>query len=279
MSDIAIAQRRFSGRGRLVFVLIAVLIAIEGLRHWLSPETEGQLIVTFAFVPASFARLFDPAGVMKAAGAMVSSGVATPDDVASLLAPGHLRWWTPVTYAFLHGSWTHVLVNSVWLAAFGSAVARRFGAPRFLLFFAVTAIGGVVAHCLVHFRDLAPLVGASAAISGAMAAAVRFAFAPGAPLGPSASRGGLDAYLGPALPLAQVFRDRRAVTFLVAWFAANLLFGLVTPIDLADTTIAWEAHIGGFLTGLFLFPLFDPIRPAPVPPMDVAPDAATPVAD
>ena len=37
-----------------------------------------------------------------------------------VLADGEGRPWTSLTYAFLHGSWAHVLVNSVWLAAFGT---------------------------------------------------------------------------------------------------------------------------------------------------------------
>jgi membrane associated rhomboid family serine protease len=269
MTEISAAQRQFAGRGRLVFVLIAVLVGIEALRHALPPEAAAQMVLTFAFVPADFARLFDPAGVMRAAGVVVSSGAATSDELAQILGSGSFRWWTPVTYAFLHGSWTHVFVNCLWLAAFGSAVARRFGTVRFLLFFAVTAVGGVAAHCLTHFYDFAPLVGASAAISGAMAGAVRFAFAPGAPLGPTASSGLLEAYQGPTLPLRAIIRDRRAMTFLVVWFVANFLFGAwISPVGLTDASIAWEAHIGGFVTGLFLFPVFDPVR-TPVMPGDL----------
>ncbi len=261
------AQARFDARGRLVLGLVLVLVAIQALRSALSPENDVQLLLTFAFVPAGFARLFDPAGVAESAAGLVRRDAFSVEDVILLLGPNGFRWWTPFTYALLHGGWTHVVVNSVWLAAFGSAVARRFGGTRFLLFFAVTALGGVVAHSAVHFFEFSPLVGASAAISGAMAAAARFAFAPGAPLGPWARRGVLAAYQGPSLPLRYIFRDPRVVAFLAMWFAVNLLFGVfATPFGLSDVSIAWEAHIGGFLTGLLLFRLFDPPQPpAPEP--------------
>ncbi len=58
--------------------------------------------------------------------------------------------WTFVTYSLLHGSWMHLGVNGVWLLAFGSAVARRFGVLRFLSFFAVTAAAGAAMHLLTN---------------------------------------------------------------------------------------------------------------------------------
>jgi membrane associated rhomboid family serine protease len=92
-----------------------------------------------------------------------------------------------------------------------------------------------------------------------MAGASRFVFASG---GPMWGRGGAAAYHHPAAPLSVVMRDRRVLTFLGVWFGLNLLFGLTSgQTGLASGTIAWEAHIGGFVAGLLLFPLFDPVKP------------------
>ena len=52
--------------------------------------------------------------------------------VAGLVA----QIWTFVTYALIHGDWTHLGLNGVWLLAFGTPIARRFGTARFLRFFA-----------------------------------------------------------------------------------------------------------------------------------------------
>ena len=91
--------------------------------------------------------------------------------------------WTFVTYAFLHGDLNHLVFNSIWLLAFGSPVARRFGTWRFLVFFAPSAAaGGALVHLATHFGQLLPMIGASAAISGAMAAVTRFVFRRGGPL-------------------------------------------------------------------------------------------------
>lgn len=258
------SDRIFNRRGQVVFALLGVLILLQATRGVLPADADARLVLAFAFVPASLTRLGAPSAVADAAQSLIERGLATGGDVAALLGPGSFRWWTPATYALLHGGWTHLIVNGVWLASFGSAVARRFGVARFLLFFIATALGGALAHWLTHWRDFAPLVGASASVSGAMAAAARFAFAPGAPLGATPRQGVLEAYQGPSVPLRFLFREPRAATFLLAWFASNLLFGaFVTPIGLGDGAIAWEAHIGGFLVGLLLFPLFDPVLPMP----------------
>ena len=261
--------------------LIGLMIAIQGLRSVLSTDVDTRLILTFAFVPASLTRFLDAQAVANAASVLVGRDGASVQDIVMLLGPKGYRWWTPFTYALLHGGWTHVLVNSVWLAAFGSAVARRFGGLRFLLFFFVTALGGVAAHCMTHALEFAPLVGASAAISGSMAAAARFAFAPGAPLGPNARRGTLEAYEGAPLPLRDLLRDTRVMTFLATWFGANYIFGaLMTPVGIADASIAWEAHIGGFVTGFLLFRVFDPVRTGPgsLEPPPVSPPVSPPLA-
>ena len=92
------------------------------------------------------------------------------------------EFWTFFTYALLHADWMHLGFNAVWLLAFASPVARRFGALRFLMFFAATIAGGALAYLLAHAGALAPMIGASAGISGMMGAAARFAFEPGGSL-------------------------------------------------------------------------------------------------
>jgi membrane associated rhomboid family serine protease len=71
------------------------------------------------------------------------------------------------------------------------------------------------------------------------------------------------------LPLGAVLTNRTALVFLIVWFIANFLFGVSAgPLGFGDATIAWQAHIGGFLLGLLGFPLFDPpavdIEPPPL---------------
>ena len=108
-----------------------------------------------------------------------------------------------------------------------------------------------------------PMIGASAAISGAMAAALRFVFQPGGPLGLWRGGSNDEAYRVPAAPLVATLRDPRFLIFLAAWIGLNTLFGLgsVSIGEEAGQQIAWQAHIGGFVAGLLLFNAFDPVVP------------------
>jgi membrane associated rhomboid family serine protease len=229
----------------VVVMTIGALVLVHVLRTYgLTPAGDKRFLLLFAFFPARY-------------DASLLTQISWPGGWLADI-------WTFVTYAFIHGDWTHLGLNAVWLLAFGSAVARRFGAFRFLAFFAITAAAGAGAHLAIHAGDFWPVVGASAAISGYMAAALRFVFQAGGPLG--LMRAGTDraAYRMPAAPLMVALRDPRVLIFLAVWFGLNLLFGIST-FSLVDEgqSIAWEAHIGGFLAGLLLFPVFDPVRNAP----------------
>ncbi len=223
----------------VVVGVLAVLALIHAVRTYLlTHDQDTEVLLLFSFIPARY----DSSVVL---GGMLPGGFGA-------------EIWTFVTYSLLHASWIHYGVNAVWMLPFGSAVARRFGAIRFLAFFAVTAAAGAAMHLATHVGERYPMIGASAAISGTMAAAMRFAFQRGGPLG--LLRGdGDEAYRVPAIPLTHVLRDGRVVIFLVAWFGINLLFGLSSlSLGGADEPVAWQAHIGGFLAGLLLFSWFDP---------------------
>ena len=227
----------------VITMLAGLMIAIHAVREYLlSPETDEQVQLAFAFIPARFD------------GSLASSlGVYPGGNAADI--------WTFVSYAFLHADWTHLGVNVIWLVVFGSALAWRFGVVRTLLLFAVTAAAGAAAHLAAFGTQFVPVVGASAAVSGFTAAALRFIFQPGGPLGPMRLPGRM-AYEIPALGLAGMARHPTIMAMIAVWIVLNVLFGAVSlPIPGAEgQQIAWQAHLGGFLAGLLLFPLLDPVR-------------------
>jgi membrane associated rhomboid family serine protease len=228
----------------VVVATLAVLVFIHLVREWvLTPEQDTQVLLWSAFIPARY-----DATAAADAGAVAG------------LAP---RIWTFFSYALLHGSWMHLGLNGIWLLAFGTPIARRFGAVRYLLFFALTAAAGAAAHLATYTNAYVPVIGASASISGFMAGAIRFVFQRSGPLG-SIGRNDPESYRVPALPLTAVLRDPRVLVFLAVWFGLNILFGVGSlSLDGSDQQIAWQAHIGGFLAGLLAFPLFDPVRMSP----------------
>jgi membrane associated rhomboid family serine protease len=91
-----------------------------------------------------------------------------------------------------------------------------------------------------------------------MAAATRFAFQRGGPL--ELWRDPAEACRVPAAPLAASLRDPRVIAFLLVWFGLNVLFGVFSlGMPGVEQSIAWQAHIGGFLAGLLAFSAFDPV--------------------
>jgi membrane associated rhomboid family serine protease len=227
----------------VVIATVVVLVLVHALRMFaLTDEQDLQFLLTFAFIPARY-------------GSELAASGAFPGGFAADL-------WTFFTYAFLHADLMHLGLNLAWLLPFGTALARRFGAWRYILFMLVTSAAGALAHLAGHLGALEPMIGASAAISGAMAAAMRFVFQQGGPL--AAFRDGADeAYRVPAATLGATLRDPRFLLFLAVWLGLNVLFGSGTVSfgEGVGQEIAWQAHVGGFFAGLFLFNAFDPIGP------------------
>jgi membrane associated rhomboid family serine protease len=225
-----------------IVVLLAVLGFVQLLLMFaLTAEQTTEFLLLFAFIPARYDF-------------SVLSDVAWPGGWAADI-------WTFVTYALIHADLSHLIFNAVWLLAFGSPVARRFGSLRFTAFMAVTAAAGAAVHLVTHFGELLPMVGASAAISGSMAAAARFAFQRGGPL--EMWRDRAEACRVPAAPLSVSLRDPRVIAFLLVWFGVNILFGVFSMgMPGVEQAIAWQAHIGGFLAGLLAFAAFDPVPAA-----------------
>jgi len=222
---------------------LAALVIVHVIRSWLPQSSDIEILLLFAFIPARYDT-------------NILANAAWPGGTGADV-------WTFVTYALLHADWMHLLFNSVWLLAFGTPVARRFGPVRFLAFCAVTAAAGALAHLVTHFGQMVPMVGASGAISGMMSGAMRFAFQRGGPLRFGGSE---ESYRVPALSLVDSFRDPRVLAFLAVWFGLNLLFGMGSvSITGNEQPVAWQAHVGGFIAGLVLFSLFDPVKPVPEP--------------
>jgi len=226
-----------------VVATLAVLVLVHLVREWvLTQQQDAQLLLWFAFIPARY-----------------DGAVAADAGAVAGLGP---RIWTFFTYSIIHGNWAHLGLNGIWLLAFGTPIARRFGTMRYLALFTVTAAAGAAAHLTTYTNAYIPVIGASASISGFMAAAIRFVFQRSGPLG-SIGRNDPQAYRVPVLKLTAVLRDPRVLAFLAVWFGLNILFGVGSlSLDGSEEQIAWQAHIGGFLAGLMAFPLFDPVKAA-----------------
>lgn len=196
----------------------------------LSPEAWSAIQFNYAFVPARYAYEF-----LAAHDPPINPGTAF-DQAAPFF-----------TYMFLHAGLAHLLVNSLWFLAFGPVVARRFGPLLFLLFFFACGIAAVLVHLALNWESMNPVVGASGAVSGIMAAAMRMV-----------RLSGTYSFRGD-IPLAPIL-SRPVLTFTFVWAVINVVAGLIgLGAGPGPHLIAWEAHMGGFAAGLVLASLFDRI--------------------
>ncbi len=213
-----------------ILVLLVLFVVVHVGRAFLTPEQDLAFLIEMAFIPARY--------------------------VDGILASGVTGFTSFITYNFLHGDLTHLGINSIWMLAMGSAVAKRVGTIRFFLFSFICGLFAALAHLVTHYGEIVPVIGASGAISGYMAAAIRFIFSvPSTAHGAGLIHGNLRSIR--LKSLSEALKDGRVLAILGIWLVTNVLsgMGLMTTSD--DNPIAWEAHIGGFVAGLLLFSLFD----------------------
>lgn len=202
-----------------VGVLIALLVLAHVARMLLPADASERVLIHYGFIPLRYAY---------------SAGIG-----------GAFEQVLPfISYIFVHGDITHLVMNCLWLLAFGPIVARRFGPALFLLFFLVCGVAAAGTYLALNWRSPVPVIGASGAISGLMAAAIRLLRVPVR---------SWDVQPG----LAPVF-SRPVMVFSLIWVAVNLAFG-PTGLTIAGETgqLAWQAHLGGYFAGLLLSGLFD----------------------
>lgn len=143
--------------------------------------------------------------------------------------------FTLVTYQFLHGGWWHLISNMLFLWVFADNIEDAYGHPAFAMLYLVCGIVAGLTHVLFQPFSSAPLVGASGAVSGILGAYVM--------LYPKAR---VWILLFMRLPLRI-----GALWVLGGWFLLQVASWWVDPGD-AQTSVAWGAHIGGFLAGLVI---------------------------
>lgn len=147
---------------------------------------------------------------------------------------------TVFTSMFLHGGWLHLIGNMLYLWIFGDNVEDSMGHGRFVVFYLLCRVAAALAQALPEPNSQIPMVGASGAISGVLGAYLL--------LHPRA-------HVLVLIPLGLLSQLVRLPAMLVLgfWFLLQLLSELAA----ADGAgVAFRAHIGGFVAGMVLIPLF-----------------------
>lgn len=203
-----------------VMMLVAVLVGAHIVRELFFRDETAQLLYRFGFVPARYSAAF------------LAEHFINGGNIFERSVPF-------VSYMFLHVDWTHLIVNCIWLLPFGVMVTQRYGNFPFFLFFLACGVLGAAFHLALNWGSTSPVIGASAAVSGLMAASFRLL-----PNGPQAA--------------LQPLWSKRVLLLSIVWIGINAVVG-ITGIGAGPGVhmVAWEAHMGGYFAGLLLAGPFD----------------------
>ncbi len=197
---------------------IAACIAVFFWQLSLGPQLQ-RAIYSFGLIPALLFDIQQP-----------------PPEIAVIPT-----WTTVFTSMFLHGGWMHLIGNMLYLWIFGNNIEDAMGHKRFIVFYLLCGIAAALAQAIPDPQSVIPMVGASGAISGILGAYLL--------LYPNAR-------VLVAIPLGFILHTTRlpAVWVLGLWFVFQLVNSALSGDQQGG--VAWGAHIGGFVAGMLLIPVF-----------------------
>lgn len=140
---------------------------------------------------------------------------------------------TPLTHMMIHGGWMHLFFNVVMGLALGIFFEKAYGTAATTKFFIICGIGGALAYLALNPFTTTPVIGASGATSGLFGAAIIMMIRQ-----------------NPHNPLAQKFGKKGPWPIIIFWGLFMVVMGLMGGGDMA-----WQAHVGGYASGVILFTL------------------------
>jgi membrane associated rhomboid family serine protease len=158
-------------------------------------------------------------------------------------APSPNSYLTVFTSMFLHGGWMHIIGNMLYLWIFGRNVEDSVGHFKFIIFYLLCGVAAAAAQVAIAPDSTVPMIGASGAISGVLGAYLL--------LFPRAR----VLVLFPIWIFWRLFYVP-ALLLLVIWFGMQLLSGLAVLGTDTNGGVAFWAHVGGFIAGMLLIPIF-----------------------
>jgi membrane associated rhomboid family serine protease len=192
-------------------------------------------VVTWTLIAINIVIFLSQMGADRASGqAMIAALGATPAAITHHAAAGGPlpAEATLLTYMFLHSGWDHIFGNMIYLWVFGDDIEEALGRLRFLMFYLAAGVAAGLAHVLIDVKSASPLIGASGAVSGVLAAYL---------------------LLRPCAKVS-VFVIRTVIRVQAFWVIGA--WGLLQLFMLAsrpDDHVAYMAHVGGLIAGAALF--------------------------
>ncbi|MBT8129254.1 MAG: rhomboid family intramembrane serine protease [Gammaproteobacteria bacterium] len=150
-------------------------------------------------------------------------------------------WMTIFTSMFLHGGWMHLIGNMLYLWVFGNNVEDAMGHGRFIVFYLCCGLLAALTQAAFDPQSEIPMIGASGAISGVLGAYLL--------LHPHAR-------ILVIVPIGFIVYTPWIAAYWVLgfWFILQLINSMLSASEVGG--VAYGAHLGGFVAGMLLIPLF-----------------------
>ena len=233
--------------GGLPIVNLAI-IALNVLVFVLLQLPSDAFTMGFSVIPKEITHGIDLVGPQQ---------IALPDGTSAVIdetqGPSPI-WLTLFTSMFMHGGWTHLGGNMLFLFIFGDNVEKLIGSLRYVVFYLVCGLVASYAQVLSNPDSVIPSLGASGAISGVLAAYIVYF-----------PRNRVRVLVG-----LRYATDVPAYVMIGLWILLQFVNG-IGSIAITDQTggVAYWAHIGGFIAGvviaLLLRPFVSGSSPTPAP--------------
>ncbi len=200
----------------VTFALVAINLAIFAVQ---ATGMQAQMVASFGIVP------------LKLLGARAANtAIAIPPEFMGLPT-----WATLISYMFFHVDIWHVGTNMLFLWVFGDNVEDAMGHAKFLFFYVACGVFAGVAHSAMQPASAVPLIGASGAVAGVIAAYVLL----------------YPRVMVWVLAFRIIPLHITAALALGAWILTQIVMVLL-PQSGPPMPIAWWAHIGGLAAGAAL---------------------------
>ncbi len=242
---------------RWAFVTYAIIAINLVCFLWLQaqpPLKQQEIVARHGFVAARIGQLGDPnrhVVVSIEQQVPVGFGRVLVNHGQLPLAPDRSEIYaSTITCMFLHGSWLHLLGNMWFLFIFGDNVEDRLGQLLYAVFYLVGGLAATAVQWAIDPSSTVPMIGASGAIAAVLGGyAVTYPHA----------RVRTLVFLFILVTIVEI----PALVFIGLWFGTQLLQGLGMLHGGAENGVAWWAHVGGFVFGMVLMPLFSMLVPPP----------------
>jgi rhomboid family protein len=227
---------------RFPWVTILIIVANIAVMTFQGIEPSEYVVYHYGFIPKRVTELRTGKPVVVVPQQMNRAGQVIKGQPIPLSSEPIDVYLTFFTAMFLHGGWVHVGMNMWMLWIFGNNIEDRLGWIMFICFYLIGGLVGTICQWMADPQSTIPMIGASGAVAAVL--------------------GGYAITYPKAMVKTLIFVgliffvDLPALLVLGIWFLLQMAAGLNIFRDfLGGEQVAFWAHIGGFVAGIFLMPI------------------------